>query len=222
MNKHISLFLCCIFCLLQFSFAQQNKISTKVTSIGQIEKPTLADQVFELQKLNKELQQQIVEIKTQMAILQTQVNANYKLLDYSFGKLSKTVDNIQQKPVPSTFTVIASPGNLADAFTPPTNTLGGTYYGSVIIDNEDCNGNPNAIVLATLQPSGFGYNLPTGIAVKYDAKISKWKIVINPNITNPYKMGLAKQTSGQYMVAVSEYNPYQINTGDKFNVLVMK
>jgi hypothetical protein len=210
----IVLFFCA--CIHQFGFAQQQKIMTtpKVVSGAQIEKPDLSEQVFTLQKENKEQQQQIAELKAQLTALQTQVNANYKLLDYSLGKVTKSA--------PVAFTVVAGSGNLTDAITPATNSLPGNYFASVIIDNAVCNGNPDAVVLATMQRSGFGYNLPTGIAVKYDTNINKWKIVINTSETNPAIIGLSKSTSSANMVAVASYYPYQINNGDTFNVMVIK
>jgi|GEM_PF-5166573 len=227
MKKYLLLFLSSIFCF-QFSFAQPKTVlTTKVNPVAQGDKSSLSEQVFTLQKDKKELQQQIAEMKSQLSALQTQVNANYKLLDYSFGKLSTdtksqfSILQTQVKSAPVAFTVVAGAANLVDEFKPATN-YSGKYYGSVIIDNAACNGNRDAIVVATLQSSTGGYNLPTGIAVRYDTKIAMWKIVINPHETNPQIMGEAKPLSGSLMVSVAEYHPYNINYGDKFNVIVMK
>lgn len=215
MNKRFLFALMCAVCFTQTGLAQQEKIvPSKVNVVGQTDKPSLSEQVFALQKENKDQQQQITDLKTQLTALQTQVNANYKLLDYSLGKLAKAA--------PLAFTVVAGSNNLADAFKPASNYVPGNYYGSVIIDNAACNGNPNAVVVATSQPSNFFYNRPTGIAVAYDTKISKWKIVINPNGSNPGVLGEAKPVSGSNYIAVAEYYPYQINTGDTFNVIVIK
>ena len=223
MQKNIWILLYCSFCLCGWGVAQQKTVLTNAKVMPQTDLPTVSEQIFALQKENKELQKTVSDMKAQMAALQTQVNANYKVLDYSFGKLNKSFDTYtKQTPVPVAFTVVASAGNLTDAFSPASNTLPGTYYRSVVIDNEACNGNPNVVMLATLQPSGFGYNFPTGIAVQYDNKIGKWKIVINPHESNPYILGLAKPSQGSNMVSVAEYNPYQINNGDKFNVVAMK
>jgi hypothetical protein len=218
MKKNILLIVLFTFCFSESNFAQNDKTKAPIKTISSPDtKPELGDalaMIYRLQNDNKVLQQQVADLKTQLSALQTQVNANYKLLDYSLGKLSKSA--------PVAFTVVAGPQNLTDLFKPASGSLPGNYYRSVIIDNAACNNNPDALVIVTQQPSGFGYNLPTGIAVQYDGNIGKWKIVINPHETNPQIMGLAKPTTGSYMVSVAEYSPYQINNGDKFNVLVLK
>ena len=199
-------------------------------TIVRTQPPTTTDllkMITALQESNKALEDKISK-------LQAQVNLNHKAQDFVLGLVQKKtdaqgtaldavtnkVDAMANKV--TVFTVSAGPSNLTDVFSPPTNTLPGKYYRSVIIDNPACNNNPYAIVLAISQQSGFGYNLPVPIAVSYDKSINKWKIIVNPNETNSTITGLAKPTQGSNMVSVLEYYPYQINQGDKFNVEVIK
>ena len=124
---------------------------------------------------------------------------------------------------PTAFVVMASAGNLTDGYTPPVNYSSPTYYQSVIIDNALCNADPNAILIVTQQRYP-GSAFP--ISVYYDATLTKWKVSINPDQVNRSSCyGIASPTGGcggGYVKSVMEYLPGGLNTGDKFNVLVIK
>lgn len=189
-----------------------------LNTIKVVQPPTLAEvtkMVYDLQQANTKLQEQVTA-------LQKQVNANYKVQDFMLGNLMKKADEAVKRAEIVGFTITAGPGNLADPFQPPTNYGPSTYYNSVIIDNAACNGNPDAVINVVPQSSNFGYNLPIAVALRYDKSIAKWKIWINPHITNSMILGKASPYTGSSYVSVLGYLPYEIFKGDKFNVLVIK
>ena len=120
----------------------------------------------------------------------------------------------------SVFVLTCDDHNLTDPFLPPVNYDPRIqYYQSVVINNTNCNDNPNAIIVVT--PLGF----TSSFGVFYDGAIRRWKITIGAegmDRTNCYALGTPKGGEcGAYYVSVMPYKPLCLKRGDKFNVMIV-